>query len=91
MARLGTPLFALYAVIALLIAADAGIVVLRLTSVHPTGPPPTASQPAPDQSGHPCNHGQAVSRAAHQHKGGQNVSGVARSGQGKNKSCPAPG
>lgn len=82
-------MFALIAVVALLVTADIGIVAIRLTSGHPSGSP-AASQPAPDNTGHPCNHGSYVSRAAHKHKGGKYVSGVARSALGKNGSCAAP-
>jgi len=61
-------------------------VAVRLTSGHPFG-----SQEAGQQEGksarHPCNHGNEVSKAAHQHKGGKHVSGVARSKAGKNGSC----
>jgi len=89
MARLGTPMLVLLAVVALLVAADVGLVALRLTSGHPTGFH-AATQPAENetgQAGHPCNHGSYVSRAAHQHKGGKYVSGVARGDLGKNGSC----
>ena len=76
----------LVAVVALLVGADIGVVAVRLTSGHPTGSP-VASQPAPEKTEHPCNHGREVSKAAHQHKGGKYVSGVARSKAGKNGSC----
>ena len=82
-------MLALIAVVAVLVAADIGIVAIRLTSGHPSGSP-AASQPAPDKTGHPCNHGSYVSRAAHQHKGGKHVGGVAKSALGKNGSCAAP-
>lgn len=82
-------MLALIAVVAVLVTADIGLVAIRLSSGHPTGSP-VASQPAPGQTGHPCNHGNYVSRAAHQHKGGKYVSGVARSALGKNGSCTAP-
>ena len=82
-------MFALIAVVAVLVTADIGIVAVRLTSGHPSGSP-AASQPAPDKTGHPCNHGSYVSRAAHQHKGGKSVSGVAKGSLGKDKSCTTP-
>ena len=79
-------MFALIAVIALLVTADIGLVAIRLTSGHPIRSP-AATQPAPDQTGHRCNHGNAESKAAHQHKGGKYVSGVAKRNEGKNGSC----
>jgi hypothetical protein len=89
MTRLGTPFAVMFAVIAVLLLADVGIIAVRLTSGHPVNAP-VASQPAPKSPAttqHPCNHGSEVSKAAHQHKGGQYVSGVARSRAGKNGSC----
>ena len=86
---LGRPLVAMLAVILMLVLVDLGIVAVRLTSGHPVG-----SQQAGQQDGkaakHPCNHGSEVSKAAHQHKGGKNVSGVAKSQAGKNGSCSSP-
>lgn len=87
---LGTPMLAMLAVIAVLVLADVGIVVVRLASGHPTGTPPVAAQPGQGPAGHPCNHGSYVSRAAHKHLGGQYVRGVARGDLGKNGSCSAP-
>jgi hypothetical protein len=91
-ARLGTlgrPLVVMLAVILMLVLVDVGIVAVRLTSGHPFG-----SQQAGQQDGksanHPCNHGSEVSKAAHQHKGGKYVSGVAKSKAGKNGSCSSP-
>lgn len=86
---LGAPMLAMLAVIALLVLADVGIVVLRLTSGHPTGEP-VAAQPGQSPAGHPCNHGSYVSQAAHKHKGGHYVRGIARGDLGKNGSCAAP-
>ena len=84
--RLGTGLVVMLAVILVLVLVDVGIVAVRLTSGHPFG-----SQEAGQQEGksarHPCNHGNEVSKPAHQHKGGKHVSGVARSKAGKNGSC----
>ena len=71
MTRLGTPLLALVAVVAILVAADVGIVALRLTSGHPVGRP-VASAPHPSTGGHPCNHGYYVSQAAHAKHNKQN-------------------
>jgi len=83
---LGRPLVVMLAVILMLVLVDLGIVAVRLTSGHPVG-----SQQAGQQDGksakHPCNHGNEVSKAAHQHKGGKHVSGVAKSKAGKNGSC----
>lgn len=93
MNRLGTPFAVMIAVIAILVLADLGIVAVRLTSGHPVNAP-VAGQPAqksPAASQHPCNHGSEVSKAAHQHRGGQYVSGVARSKAGKNGSCSTSG
>ena len=93
MTRLGTPFAVMIAVIAVFVLADIGIVAVRLTSGHPVNSP-VAGQPAqksPGNSQHPCNHGSEVSKAAHQHRGGQYVSGVARSKAGKNGSCSASG
>ena len=84
------PFLAMYAVIAILILADAGIVAVRLTSGHPIGGPVAAQSGSNPASGHPCNHGSYVSRAAHQHKGGGYVKRIAQSDLGKNKSCSAP-
>lgn len=91
MARLSKPFVAMYAVIAILILADVGIVAVRLTSGHPVGGPVAAqSGTKPSASGHPCNHGSYVSQAAHLHKGGKYVRGIAQGDLGKNKSCSAP-
>ncbi len=83
---LGRPLVVMLAVILMLVLVDVGIVALRLTSSHPVG-----SQQAGQHDGkaakHPCNHGSEVSKAAHEHKGGKHVSGVAKSNAGKNGSC----
>lgn len=86
---LGTPMLAMLAVIAVLVLADVGIVAVRLTSGHPTGSP-VAAQPGKSPAGHPCNHGFYVSQAAHKHKGGQYVRGIAKGDLGKNGSCTAP-
>lgn len=83
--RLSGPIALLLAVIVILILADVGIVALRLASGHPTGAP--AAQSGPTASGHPCNHGAYVSKAAHAHKGGGYVSSVARSNAGKTAAC----
>ena len=86
---LGRPLVVMLAVILMLVLVDLGIVAVRLTSGHPVG-----SQQAGQQDGkaakHPCNHGNEVSKAAHEHKGGKHVSGVAKSNAGKNGSCSSP-
>jgi hypothetical protein len=89
-ARLGTlgrPLVVMLAVILMLVLVDVGIVAVRLTSGHPVGSQQAGQQQDQNGGKHPCNHGSAVSKAAHQHKGGKNVSGVARSSAGKNGSC----
>ena len=83
---LGRPLVVMLAVILMLLLVDVGIVAVRLTSGHPVGSQQAGQRD--DKSGkHPCNHGSEVSKAAHQHKGGKHVSGVARSNAGKNGSC----
>ncbi len=87
--RLSGPVVLLLAVIAVLVLADIGIVALRLTSGHPTGPAPS-SQSGPAAAGHPCNHGAYVSAAAQAHKGGGYVSSVAKGKLGKNGNCAAP-
>jgi hypothetical protein len=87
--RLSGPVVLLLAVIAVLILADVGIIGLRLSSGHPIGSAPAAKS-GPTASGHPCNHGAYVSAAAHAHKGGGYVSGVAKGKLGKNGSCSAP-
>jgi hypothetical protein len=87
--RLGTGGVVMLAVIAVLVLADVGLVVVRLTSPHPAGGPVAATK-GNTPTGHPCNHGFYVSQAAHKHKGGAYVRGVARSGLGKNGSCSAP-
>lgn len=90
MTRLGTPFAVMIAVIAILVLADVGIVAVRLTSGHPVNSPVAGAPQKEGPSGskqHPCNHGSEVSKAAHQHRGGQYVSGVARSRAGKNGSC----
>jgi hypothetical protein len=84
--RLGTPLLVMLAVILILVLVDVGIVAVRLTSGHPFGSQ-QAGQQDHKSARHPCNHGHKVSKAAHQHKGGKHVSGVARSKAGKNGSC----
>ena len=84
--RLGTPLVVMLAVILTLVLVDVGIVAVRLTSGHPFGAQ-VAGQQDDKSARHPCNHGNEVSKAAHQHKGGKHVSGVARSKAGKNGSC----
>jgi hypothetical protein len=87
--RLGTPLVVMLAVILALVLVDVGIVAVRLTSNHPVGSQQAGQQD--ERSGkHPCNHGSEVSKAAHQHKGGKQVSGVAKSKAGKNGSCSSP-
>lgn len=86
--RLSRPFVLLIAVIAILVLADIGIVALRLTSGHPVSLGPVSAAPA--KSGHPCNHGSYVSRAAHAHKGGGYVSSVAKGNLGKNGDCSAP-
>ena len=84
--RLGTPLAVMLAVILALVLVDVGIVAVRLTSGHPVGSHQAGQQD--ERSGkHPCNHGNEVSKAAHQHQGGKHVSGVAKSKAGKNGSC----
>ena len=92
MTRLGTPFAVMIAVIAILVLADVGIVAVRLTSGHPVNSPvagqPVEKSPAASKQ-HPCNHGSEVSKAAHQHRGGQFVRGVARSKAGKNGACSA--
>jgi uncharacterized membrane protein len=88
--RLGGPLILLLAVIAILVAADVGIVAYRLASFHPAAHAPIAqSGPGHPGGSHPCNHGAYVSTAAHAHKGGGYVSKVAKSNLGKNGSCSA--
>jgi hypothetical protein len=83
---LGRPLVVMLAVILTLVLVDVGIVAVRLTSGHPVGSQQAGQQD--DRSArHPCNHGNEVSKAAHQHQGGKHVSGVARSKAGKNGSC----
>jgi len=86
---LGRWLVVMLGMILMLVLVDVGIVAVRLTSGHPVG-----SQQAGQQDGksarHPCNHGSEVSKAAHQHKGGKYVSGVARSKAGKSGSCSSP-
>ncbi len=75
------------AVIFMLALVDVGIVAVRLTSGHRVGSQQAGQQQDKNAGKHPCNHGSEVSKAAHQHKGGKNVSGVARSKAGKNGSC----
>jgi hypothetical protein len=79
LSRLGTPLLVLLAVIAVLVLADVGIVAVRLASGHPFGAPVATQQGGHGSTAHPCNHGADVSRAAHLHKGGAYVRGIARS------------
>jgi hypothetical protein len=89
-ARLGTlgrPLVVMLAVILILVLVDVGIVAVRLTSGHPVSSQEAGQQQDKNAGKHPCNHGSEVSKAAHQHKGGKNVSGVAKSKAGKNGSC----
>jgi len=89
-ARLGTlgrPLVVMLAVILMLVLIDVGIVAVRLTSGHPVGSQQSGQQQDKNAGKHPCNHGSEVSKAAHQHQGGKNVSGVAKSNAGKNGSC----
>lgn len=93
MTRLGTPFAVMFMVIAVFLLADVGIIAVRLTSGHPVNSP-VAGQPAqqsPAAKLHPCNHGSEVSKAAHQHRGGQYVSGIARSKAGKDGSCSSAG
>jgi len=93
-ARLGTlgrPLVVMLAVILMLVLVDVGIVGVRLTSGHPVGSQQAGQQQDKNAGKHPCNHGGAVSKAAHQHKGGKSVSGVARSNAGKNGACSSRG
>ena len=85
--RLGRPLVVMLAVILALVLVDVGIVAVRLTSGHPVGSQQAGQQQDKNAGKHPCNHGCEVSKAAHQHKGGKNVSGVAKSNAGKNGSC----
>jgi hypothetical protein len=73
------------AVILVLVLVDVGIVAVHLTSGRPVGS--QAGQQDGKSARHPCNHGSEVSKAAHQHKGGKYVSGVARSKAGKSGSC----
>jgi uncharacterized protein with FMN-binding domain len=82
-------MIALIAVITVLVLADVGIAVYRVTSNHPQAPSPVA-QSGPSAPGHPCNHGAYVSAAAHAHKGGAYASKVARTTLGKNGVCSAP-
>jgi len=82
---LGRPLVVMLAVILTLVLVDFGIVAVRLTSGHPVGS--QAGQQDGNAAKHPCNHGNEVSKAAHEHKGGKHVSGVAKSKAGKNGSC----
>jgi len=86
---LGRPLVVMLAVILMLLLVDVGIVAVRLTSGHPVGSQQAGQQQDKNAAKHPCNHGSEVSKAAHQHKGGKHVSGVARSKAGKNGSCSA--
>jgi len=85
--QLGKPLVVMLAVILALVLVDVGIVAVRLTSGHPVGSQQAGRQHDQNAGKHPCNHGSEVSKAAHQHKGGKNVSGVAKSKAGKNGSC----
>ena len=85
--QLGRPLVVMLAVIVMLVLVDVGIVAVRLTSGHLVGSPQAGQQQDTKAGKHPCNHGNEVSKAAHQHKGGKNVSGVAKSKAGKNGSC----
>ena len=77
------------AVIALLVLGDLAIVTVRLTSSRPGSTAPVA-QAGSNPSAHPCNHGDYVSQAAHAHKGGAYVSGIARGKLGKQGGCSAP-
>lgn len=88
---LGRPLVVMLAVILMLVLVDVGIVAVRLTSGHPVGSQQAGQQDDKNAGKHPCNHGNEVSKAAHQHKGGKNVSGVAKSKAGKNGSCSSTG
>ncbi|MGH7763303.1 MAG: hypothetical protein ACREOM_02670 [Candidatus Dormibacteraceae bacterium] len=90
LAGLGTPLVIVLAVVALLIAADAGIVAVRLASTHAGSSSPGVARTGPGQGPHPCNHGFYVSQAAHSKKGGSYVSGIAKSKLGKQGGCTAP-
>ena len=65
--RLGTWLVVMLAVILTLVLVDVGIVAVRLTSAHPVGSQ-EAGQQDDKSAKHPCNHGNEVSKAAHQHK-----------------------
>jgi len=87
---LGRPLVVMLAVILMLVLVDVGIVAVRLTSGHPVGSQQAGQQQDKNAGKHPCNHGNEVSKAAHQHKGGKHVSGVAKSNAGKNGSCSSP-
>jgi len=82
--QLGRLLVVMLAVIVMLVLVDVGIVAVRLTSGHPVGSQQAGQKQDTNAGKHPCNHGNEVSKAAHQHKGGKNVSGVAKSKVGKN-------
>jgi len=76
----------LAAIVVLLVLVDA-VIATRLVATR--SPSPAASSNQQTTTGHPCNHGYYVSQAAHSKKGGRYVSGIAKSGLGKNGSCTA--
>lgn len=85
--RLGPAMTAMAAIIALLLLADVAIAAV-LVANHST---PTVAAAAPKTAtGHPCNHGYYVSKAAHAKKGGKYVSSVAKSNLGKDGNCSKP-
>jgi hypothetical protein len=75
------------AIIVLLLLVD---VVIAARIVATRSPSPGSSSAPQGVTGHPCNHGDYVSRAAHSKKGGDNVSKVAQSNLGKDGKCAAP-
>jgi hypothetical protein len=95
--RLSAAMTVLVAVVFLLVLADLGLVATLATrnaSVQltpaATGPSSQPKAAGKDKKAHPCNHGFYVSQAAHSKKGGDHVSGIARSDLGKDGNCSAP-
>jgi hypothetical protein len=95
--RLTGAMTVLAAIIALLVLADVAFAAVLVSRHGSLQPAPSATQASPQanpgektKAGHPCNHGFYVSQAAHAKKGGAYVSGIAKSGLGKDGNCTAP-
>ena len=85
--RLSPVMTVMAAIIVLLLLVD---VVIAARIVATRSPSPGSSSAPQGATGHPCNHGDYVSKAAHSKKDGDSMSKVAHSNLGKAGRCTTP-